>query len=260
MSGNFDHGLDLEVHTDPLGFAYGSNCTGPTPELRYLDDIRATLLDPECTGPDIAYAIVMDIAPESVRDDLRRRNLCFGVVTYAAGRLGREPVRSQGHVHKRSPHTGISTPEVYEVWSGRAVILMQEHAAEDPGRCFAVAAEEGDVVVVPPGWVHATISADPTVPLTFGAWCDADYGFEYEAVRAHRGLAWFPVLDGDQLTYESNPSYLPSELIEKSPSPYGALGIAVDTSIWHQYIDARDRFDFVPDPRLAPVDWEDFIP
>ncbi|NCG23179.1 MAG: glucose-6-phosphate isomerase, partial [Actinobacteria bacterium] len=168
MSGNFDHGLDLEVHTDPLGFTYGSNCTGPTPELRYLDDIRATLLDPECTGPDIAYAIVMDIAPESVRDDLRRRNLCFGVVTYAAGRLGREPVRSQGHVHKRSPHTGISTPEVYEVWSGRAVILMQEHAAEDPGRCFAVAAEAGDVVVVPPGWVHATISADPTVPLIAG--------------------------------------------------------------------------------------------
>ena len=40
-------------------------------------------------------------------------------------------------------------------------------------------------VIVPPGWVHATISADPKQPLTFGAWCDRDYGFEQALKERH---------------------------------------------------------------------------
>lgn len=64
---------------------------------------------------------------------------------------------------------------------------MQEYVGDDPGRCFEVIAGPGEKVLVPPGWGHATISADPNEPLTFGAWCDREYGFEYEAVRAHKG-------------------------------------------------------------------------
>ena len=30
--------------------------------------------------------------------------------------------------------------------------------------------------------------------MSFGAWCDRQYGFEYTGVRAHHGLAWFPLL------------------------------------------------------------------
>ena len=45
---------------------------------------------------------------------------------------------------------------------------MQEYAEDQPGRCYAVHAFPGDVVIVPPYWVHATISANPRLPLTFG--------------------------------------------------------------------------------------------
>jgi len=51
---------------------------------------------------------------------------------------------------------------------------MQETAEDQSGRCFAVIAQTGDVVIVPPYWAHATISADPEQPLTFGAWCDRE--------------------------------------------------------------------------------------
>ena len=30
--------------------------------------------------------------------------------------------------------------------------------------------------------------------MTFGAWCDREYGFEYAEVRARGGLAFFPLL------------------------------------------------------------------
>ncbi len=73
---------------------------------------------------------------------------------------------------------GWSTPEVYQIWSGSAIIYMQEHADDMPGKCYAIYAQPGDVVIVSPAWAHATISANPDVPLTFGAWCDQDYGLD----------------------------------------------------------------------------------
>lgn len=60
-----------------------------------------------------------------------------------------------------SLHTAIwSPPKIYEIWAGEAVILMQESTIHDAGRCYAVDAGPGDKVIVPPGWAHATVSAD----------------------------------------------------------------------------------------------------
>ena len=257
----FDHGLDLSPTHAPLGFRYGSDCFGPQVEQRTLDSIRKSLRDPHCQGPDPVYAIAMDVGHPAHLEALQKRNLLFGVVTYAAGRLGSEPVRSQGHIHKPSPRNGWSTPEVYEIWSGRAIILMQESAADDPGRCFAVEAGPGEVVIVPRGWAHATISADPRQPLTFGAWCDRDYGFLYDQVRAHGGLSWFPLLDAaGQLRWEANPAYQQRKLVKKSPDSYADLGLETGQSIYRQFEQDPDRFLFVPEPMRAAPYWVDFTP
>jgi glucose-6-phosphate isomerase, archaeal len=187
--------------------------------------------------------------------------LLYGAVTYAAGRLGNEPVRSQGHIHKVSPRSGWSTPEVYEIWSGKAIIYMQETVEDQPGRCFAVVAKPGDVVIVPPYWAHATISADPEQPMTFGAWCDRKYGFEYDGVRAHKGLAWFPVLDENgTIKWQKNPSYMDSQLVIKKPEDYASFDIVKGKSIYAQMEEDNNRFKFVPFPSLKENVWKGFIP
>jgi len=263
---NFQPGFDIHVATTPLGFAYGPGVFGPQPEFRKLDSIRKSLLDPACLGPDTVYAIAMDVGKEAHRRDLEKRMLLYGVVTYAAGKLGREPVRSQGHIHKVSQHSGWSPPEVYEIWSGRAIILMQERATDDPGRCFAVNAGPGEVVIVPPNWAHMTISADPASPLTFGAWCDREYGFAYDDVHAHGGLAWFPVYEkfgpgnAEQISFEANPRYYTSRLVRKSPETYSGLGIAPGIPIYRQYEANPETFQFVSQPHQMERIWKDFIP
>ncbi len=253
--------MNITFTENPIGFTFGENCFGPKPEIRKLDDIRQSLSDPNCDGPENVYAIVMDIGCKEDYDDLVARHLLYGAVTYAAGRLGDEPVRSQGHIHKISSFSGWSTPEIYEIWQGRAIILMQEFAEDEPGRCFAVEAGTGEVVIVPPYWAHATISADPTQPLTFGAWCDRDYGFVYDGVRKHKGLAWFPKLDKDENIYwEANKNYKSSGLIQKGPEDYKNLGLEKGISIYEQYKKENSRFDFVPNPILKKEVWENFVP
>lgn len=257
----FFPGFDIETRTRPIGFTLGSDCFESGTELRTLDSIRASLSGEVTDGPENVYAIMMDVGKRAHYEDLVRRHLLYGAVCYAKGRLGEEPVRSQGHIHKVSVYSGMSTPEVYEIWTGKAIVYMQENGGDDPGRCFAVCGEAGDVIIVPPYWTHATINADPMTNMSFGAWCDRDYGFEYDEVRRHGGIAWFPKLGPDgALHFEPNPAYNPSELTVKKPSSYAQLGLEPNVPIYTQYERDPSRFDFVPRPQLAGKAWENFVP
>jgi glucose-6-phosphate isomerase len=257
----FHPGFNIKPTIQPMGFEYGPEVFGPEVENRTLDSIRKSLRDPLCEGPDPVYSIAMDVGKTEHLHLLKQLHLLYGAVTYAAGRLGDEPVRSQGHIHKVSPLSGWSTPEVYEIWSGKAIIYMQETAEDQPGRCFAVVANPGDVVIVPPYWAHATINADAEQPLTFGAWCDREYGFEYDAVRAHNGLAWFPMItNSEKIEWQRNPNYQECELIVKHPEIYKQLGIEPGKPIYTQFEENIRKFEFVPRPQLLKEVWENFIP
>jgi glucose-6-phosphate isomerase len=275
----FDPKLGVHSHADDLTFSYDEGVFGPQPEFRRLDQIRPSLRDPSCDGPDPVYSIVMDVGRREHKDELARRMLLFGVVVYAAGQLGEEPVRSQGHIHSVAPHCGWSTPELFEIWQGRAIIYAQERADDDPGRCFAVTAGPGDKVVVPPGWAHAVINADPKARMMFGAWCDRQYGFVYDAIRAHHGLAWFPIfdrqnsdrqsldrqtLDGQQkIHWEPNPSYRSrdsrsKDLSIRGPRAYPELGLDPSTPIYEQFANDPDGVQWVSEPARAASAWANF--
>ena len=251
----------LGVHSSPadLTFSYDEGVFGPQPEFRRLDQIRRSLRDPNCDGPDPVYSIVMDVGRREHKDELARRMLLFGVVVYAAGQLGEEPVRSQGHIHAVAPHCGWSTPELFEIWEGRAIIYAQESADDDPGRCFAITAGPGDKIVVPPGWAHAVINADPKTRLMFGAWCDRQYGFVYDAIRAHHGLAWFPILDGQQkIHWEPNPSYRTDDLSIRGPRAYPELGLDPSAPIYEQFASDHGSVQWVSDPARFASLWPNF--
>lgn len=256
----FDPGFDIRIRPDSLAFEYGEGVFGPQPELRRLDDIRRSLREPGCQGPDPVYGIVMDVGERTDTDELQRRYLLFGAVAYASGRLGEEPVRSQGHVHAIAPHCGWSTPELFEIWEGRAIIYVQEFTADWPGRCIAVEAGPGDHVVVPPGWAHCVINASETERMVFGALCERQYGFVYDGVHAHGGLAWFPILRGDRITWQANPRYQPSELTTRCARTYPELGIEPGVPIYRQFQQDPERLQWVSDPaRLASL-WKTLEP
>lgn len=257
----FDPGLPLRLSESELAFEYGPNVFGPAPEMRRLDAIRPSLRDPECDGPDPVYGIAMDIGREQDRPLLQKGMLLFGAVVYAAGALGKEPVRSQGHIHAVAPHSGWSPPEVFEIWSGTAIVYAQQRAEDDPGRCVAILARAGDKVVVPPGWVHCVINADFGNRMAFGAWCDRQYGFEYAGVRAHHGLAWFPMLtDSGEIAWERNPRYSQSTLEHRLPRPYPELGLDAQRSLYGQFVESPESVMFVADPQRAANCWPTFIP
>lgn len=257
----FDPGFDISVTSQPLGFKFGWAAFGPQAELRSLSALRPALRDPQADGPDPVYAIVMDVGKRAHRQELEHRMLLFGAVTYAHGRLGDEVVRSQGHVHKISSHSGWAPPEIYEIWAGKAFVYMQEFAAVNPGRCFAVEAGPGDIVIVPPAWAHTTMSADPAEHLSFGALCDREYGFHYEEVRRRHGLAWYALLNArNEVYWEPNPNYIKSDLNVCKSRDYRAFGIERGRPLYSQFETDPNKFQWVSKPALVSELWKDYSP
>jgi glucose-6-phosphate isomerase len=257
----FDPGLPISLSESDLAFEYGPGIFAPNPEMRRLDSIRSSLRDPNCSGPDPVYGIAMDIGRQEDLTLLKQRMLLFGAVVYAGGSLGNEPVRSQGHIHAIAPHSGWSPPEIFEIWSGTAIVYAQERAEDNPGRCIAVLAQAGDQVVVPPGWAHCVINADSHRRMAFGAWCDRQYGFDYLGVRAHRGLAWFPTFSASgTIDWEPNPHYGPSTLDQRQVRAYPELGLDASRCLYGQYADDPNSVMFVADPQRAADHWRCFTP
>lgn len=241
-------------------FVYSKDTFGPPVERRRLDDIRRSLRNPNCEGPEIVYTIAMDIGRKEDYNDLKARNLLYGACIYSKGKLGNEPVRSQGHIHSISSSCNSSTPEVYEIWEGEAIIYMQESAKDDPGKIYAVKVKEGEKVIVPPGWAHYTVNANPEKNMVFGAWCIRDFGFDYEDVRKHGGLAYFPIFDGKNLKFIPNKAYKLRELIIKEPREYKEFNLDKEKTIYEQYLENKDKFKFVTNPTEYNMIWKNFIP
>lgn len=256
----FNNGIEIKYNFETKEFIYGENSFGPKTEKRKLDDIRKSLKNPSCEGPEVVYSIAMDVGLKEDREDLMNRNLLYGACIYSNGTLEDEPIRSQGHIHAISKSCDYSTGELYEIWYGKAIIFMQEYAKNNPGRVFAVEANAGDVVFVPPGWAHYTANANPEDYMVFGAWCVRDYGFDYEDVREHNGLCYFPIVKGDKIEFIHNEKYENCELIRKTPRKYTEFGLDYNKSIYEQYRENRCKFDFVTNPLKYGELWVNFIP
>lgn len=253
--------LDVSLRQDQLAFQYGPAVIGPDTEFRRLDAIRPSLLDPQCSGPDPVYGIAMDVARASDLADLKDRMLLYGIVAYAAGKLGDEPVRSQGHVHAIAPHSGWSPPELFEILEGNAIVYAQRSTEDAPGECIAVTASEGDKVVVPPGWAHCVINADTARRMVFGAWCDRQYGFVYEGVRRHGGLAWFPIVTATgAIEWLANPAYQASSLEVHAARVYPELGLTSEGDIYLQFLLDPESVQWVSDPARKQSLWGAFRP
>ena len=251
-------GFDVKIDTKNLELIYGENTFGPVIEKRRLDDIRESLLDYNAKGPDVLYGIAMHVGDKKDKQIIEERNAVYAIVVYNKGQIGNEPIRSQGHIHAISKFSNKSTCEVYEILLGKAIIYMQESGSDDAGRCYAVYAEENDVVIVPPNWVHATINADINNNMAFGSWSVSDYKFEYKEVREHKGIAFYPIVKDGDIEWIKNDNYSDGSLIKVKAKEYPEFNITNKERIYTQFINNPDNFDFVANPDVADHLWREF--
>ncbi|MBX6350498.1 MAG: glucose-6-phosphate isomerase [Clostridia bacterium] len=157
---------------------------------RARSELRPVLCSPDAPGPDPAYRVYRDVAPEGERAKWLALGLRYDLTLLAPGRYGREFVKTFGHDHPERPGTGLTYPELYQVVSGRAVFLLAERRpppASGFRRVLLVEAGAGEPVVIPPGFAHATANVGPGW-LVLANWVARSFAADYSRVRAEGGL------------------------------------------------------------------------
>jgi len=245
-------GLDLYVNDEELNLGFGSSIVHPPGVRRMLEEVRPMLEDAKAIGPNHLYTIYMDIYLQHHKQDLQAQGLLYGAVVYNHGTLGRERLRSQGHIHSEKPGAGLRYSEVYEFWTGHGYVYLQKECAPDVSRAFLVAVKSGDKVVIPFGWVHLVVTLGDEV-LSFGAWCARENMLEYETLRALGGPAHFVQADGSVCV---NPRYrVVPDIQYLTPADLPSLGIPADRPIYTSWQEQPELYTFMANPETVGDIW-----
>lgn len=247
-------GLDLRLDEQHLTLDFGKEIVHPVGEIRRLDQVRASLADPQADGPDHLYTIYMDIARRQDLPALEAQGLLYGAVVYNAGTIGRERLRSQGHIHSEKPGTGLRYSEIYEFWSGQGLIYLQKECAREVSEAYFIPVSAGDKVVIPYGWVHLVVTLGNET-LSFGAWCARANQLEYAPLRALGGPAYFMQADG---SLRKNPRY--TSVVDArflKPTDLPTLGLPLDQPIYTTWQEQPERLTFMANPEMTGDIWAD---
>lgn len=246
-------GFDVRLDPRALTLTFGPGITTAPVKIRRLDEVRSLLRDPHASGPEHLYTIYMDVSIPGRAEALRAHGLGYGAVVYNHGALGREALRSQGHLHSAPASTGVAYSEIYEFWQGRGLVYMQDTATAEVTDVVVVEVGRGDKVVIPPGWVHATVNLGDS-PMVFGAVYALEAQLLYDPLRRLQGTAHYVLADG---TLEPNPRYrrVPSAR-RQPPHTLAAQGLehgrpALDGDV--------SRLDFVSRPEKYPDLWASLV-
>ena len=173
----------------------------PEPSVRDAGELAGVLANPQCpcTGP--VYYMYRDVARTPAdREWLHEQKIRFDITVIPPRDLCGEWMKTKGHYHPESP-SGTGYPEIYEVLEGEAHYLIQTRDCAD---VVMIAAETGDIVVVPPGYGHVTINPSRTTVLQMANLVSSAFGSDYLPYEHLRGAVFYEMTTG---AFVKNPLY-----------------------------------------------------
>ena len=176
------------------------------PRIRMLFDMKEVIYDREWLSGahDLElYYMYRDLSLS--RNDalaMREHGLRYDITVIPPQMLGCEFVKTAGHYHPRVQGTDLTFPEIYEVLSGEAHYMVQKSNDDEIEDVILIKAQEGDKVIIPPGYGHLTINTSNRV-LKMANWVARDFESIYTPIKQKGGGAYFILKNG----IVKNPGY-----------------------------------------------------
>jgi glucose-6-phosphate isomerase len=173
----------------------------PEPSVRTAEYLGGVLANPGCISTGPVYYMYRDVV-RSVNDRswLTQQQLRFDITVIPPREIGGEFIKTKGHYHPDDP-SGTGYPEIYEVIAGEAHYLIQNQDCSD---VVMIAANAGEIVVVPPGYGHVTINPDKTTVLQMANIVSTRFSSDYQRYEAQNGAAYFEMVKEG---FVKNPAY-----------------------------------------------------
>lgn len=234
------------------------------PDVRKLFDMRDVIYDHKWLSStnDIELIELYYMYRGIYFDDkdivkMNEYGLRYDITVIPPYMLGCEFVKTAGHYHQIVPGTDITFPEIYEVLDGNAHFLMHRSDRSDGDAIqdvVMIKAEQGDKVIVPPGYGHITINTSDNI-LKIANWVAADKESLYDPIKRKKGGAYFVLRD--RIVKNHTYSHVPELRILK-PKDLSKIGIKNNDDMY-KLIDDIEKLEFLIRPHEHERLFEDIL-
>ncbi len=196
---------------------------------RRAKDLSAVLYANPLKPENVIYRVWKNVRKTADENQINKVKLSYDITVIYPGKIGREFPKTFGHYHSEDI-AGTGYPELYDVLSGRAWFLIQRPAKLNPKKLeeiYLIEANEGEKVIVPPGFGHIAINPD-IKDLALANWRASNFIYDYESYSNLRGSGYYVMesKNGASADFEKNRYYeMVPDLKKISPKPVPELGI-----------------------------------
>lgn len=200
------------------------------PSVRKLKDMSDVVLDRKWLGkasPEKElYYMFRGISRKEDAEIIQKNNLRYDITVIPPGTIGKEYIKTAGHIHPLVPNTSVTYTELYEVVSGEGLYLLQKIDNNKVIDAYFVRAKSGDKIIIPPGYGHITINPGKDI-LIMANWVAHNFTSLYDPIKNLKGGAYFvtteKILKNEAYTNKSiiikNESYINKSKFLKFKNP-----------------------------------------
>lgn len=175
-------------------------------------------------------------------DDLR-----FDVTAISPQKIGDEFPKTFGHYHPIG-EDGLAYPEIYQVLSGNATFILQKMNSDETTDVIIVSANQGDRVLLPPGYGHVSINSGGGALVLKNIVYDK-FESNYDEYRKNRGAAIYYLSDR---SIAQNSAYVIKNIERLSVTELNKkLGFSCKDLLSELTNDPK-KFEFLKSPKLLP--------
>jgi glucose-6-phosphate isomerase len=169
----------------------------------------------------------------------------FDITMIPPAPFGDELPKTHGHYHPGS-EDGLAYPELYQVLRGSALFIMQKKNRNGTVDVMMVKANEGEVVLLPPGFGHVTVNMGEENLILSNLVYDR-FEAMYDEYDENQGAAYYILKDGE---IEQNGNYIIRNTERVSAKELNKRYGFSCTDILKEVDEAPERFTFLEKPKL----------
>jgi glucose-6-phosphate isomerase len=167
-----------------------------------ISDLSSVLRDPffDPTQDKIAY----DVCRGENKKNSPDGEIQYDLTKIYPGTINGELYKTAGHYHSGG------YAELFEVIEGELVTLLQADgdAEGEIAEAYAVKAQPGDKVIIPPNYGFCSINSSLEKELIISNWIDTKAQNKYENIEKNRGLCYYVInTETEKNSPIKNPAY-----------------------------------------------------
>ncbi|MFA7244415.1 MAG: glucose-6-phosphate isomerase family protein [Patescibacteria group bacterium] len=243
--------------TDKIGFSAlleenGRLSFGAAVDVEKVSERKFSDLRPVAANQDVplsdnsSYLMYRGVKKMADAEKISNSNLRFDLTVVPPAKIGDEYIKTIGHYHPNKQGTNFQYPELYYVASGVATCLVQNLENGIVTDVIICQVEEGNSIVIPPGYGHATINAGNRT-LVMANWVCNGFDSDYSEFENKQGAAYYILDKFGEKKIVKNPRYgelLPVKNLKSAPK---IIGPYLDNPAY-DYVTDLSRVDFLRNP------------